>query len=138
MPAAASAVTVTQTHPETGPQSLPTPTSGALGSPPNLDASIAAADALSNGKSLDEAVAAAQVAAAGAGNDKAPVAPPADPALSEEDEREAHLRRRWLLALCHFGRGEFERLSTGELLDVAALVDQRALPFEVWRTQRGE
>jgi hypothetical protein len=138
MPAAMTAVTVTQTHPETGPQSLPAPTSGALESPPNLDASIAAADALRNGKGMDEAVAAAQVAVAGAGNDKPPTASPAETPLSEEDEHEAHLRRRWLLALCHFGRGEFERLSTGELLDVAALVDQRALPFEVWRTQRGE
>jgi hypothetical protein len=42
------------------------------------------------------------------------------------------------LALCHFGRGEFERLTTGELLDVAALVDLRSMSFDDWRLRRGE
>ena len=130
-------VTAIVERPGAAPESLPTPTSGALESPPNVSASLAAAQALASGKSMDEAVAAAQAAAAadGAGAGK----PPADDAApSEEEEREAMQRRRWLLALCHFGRGEFERLTTGELLDVAALVDLRAMSFDDWRLRRGE
>ena len=129
-------VTVSVERPGAAPENLPTPTSGALESPPNVSASLAAAEALASGKSMDEAVAVAQAAAAGAGNDKPPAAEA--PLSEEEEEREALQRRRWLLALCHFGRGEFERLTTGELLDVAALVDLRAMSFDDWRLRRGE
>jgi hypothetical protein len=135
-PTAKAPVTVSVHGPGKASKIIPAPTFGALESAPNVSASLAAAEALSSGKSMDEAVDAAQTAAAGDAGGGQP--PAGDAAPSEEEEREAMQRRRWLLALCHFGRGEFERLTTGELLDVAALVDQRALSFDDWRTRRGE